>query len=83
MTKQTHVLDHPLPGGARALSDVVRAPARLARRLSQVGVVGSTEEALALPADQLVGAQEALPPLKVHCAQLVEGALRAALVVPG
>ncbi len=39
---------HPLPSGARALSDVVRAPTRLARRLSQVGVVGSTEEALAL-----------------------------------
>src|SRR5262249_39987024 len=39
---------HPLPGGARALSEVVRAPGRLARRLSQVGVVASTEQALAL-----------------------------------
>ena len=39
---------HPLPGNARALSEVVNAPARLARRLSQVGVVGSTEEAIAL-----------------------------------
>ena len=43
---------HPLPEGATPLSDVVRAPDRLARRLSQVGVVADAAAAAALQ-DQL------------------------------
>ena len=37
-----------LPDGVRPLSDVVRAPDRLARRLSQVGIVADAAAALAL-----------------------------------
>ena len=37
-----------LPHGTRPLSEVVRAPDRLARRLSQVGMVADTDTALAL-----------------------------------
>jgi nitrogen fixation protein NifU and related proteins len=37
------------------------------------------EEALALKTDQLAGDLGPLPPMKIHCAQLVEGALRSAL----
>src|ERR1041385_8150258 len=37
------------------------------------------EEALALKTDQLAGELGPLPPMKIHCAQLVEGALRSAL----
>jgi len=37
------------------------------------------EEALALSGEQLAGDLGPLPPMKIHCAQLVEGALRAAL----
>jgi nitrogen fixation NifU-like protein len=37
------------------------------------------EEALALKTDELAGAIGPLPPMKIHCAQLVEGALRSAL----
>jgi chromosome segregation protein len=37
--------DPPLPGGARALADVVRAPRQLARRLAQVGVVEAADGA--------------------------------------
>ncbi len=40
--------NHPLPEGARPLSDVVRAPDRLSRRLSQVGIVADAATALAL-----------------------------------
>ncbi len=36
-------------------------------------------EALALRTEELSGALGPLPPMKIHCAQLVEGALRAAL----
>ena len=39
-----------LPGGSRALSEYVRAPAALARRLSQIGVTESDAEARALAA---------------------------------
>ncbi len=39
---------HALPEGARPLADVVRAPERLARRLTQVGVVADAATALAL-----------------------------------
>jgi NifU-like protein involved in Fe-S cluster formation len=38
------------------------------------------EEALALKTEELAGELGPLPPMKVHCAQLVEGALRSALV---
>jgi chromosome segregation protein len=38
----------PLPPGARPLSEVVRAPARLARRLSQVGIVADAAAGAAL-----------------------------------
>lgn len=37
------------------------------------------EEALALSGEQLSEPLGALPPMKIHCAQLVEGALRSAL----
>lgn len=37
------------------------------------------EEALALKSEQLAGELGPLPPMKIHCAQLVEGALRSAL----
>ena len=39
----------------------------------------TAEEALALSTDELTGDLGALPPMKIHCAQLVEGALRSAL----
>jgi len=42
----------------------------------------TAEEALALQPEQLAGGLGPLPPMKIHCAQLVEGALRSALA-PG
>ncbi len=39
----------------------------------------TTEEALALRTEELAGELGPLPPMKIHCAQLVEGALRSAL----
>ena len=43
-------------------------------------ILGKTpEEALALKSEQLAGELGPLPPMKIHCAQLVEGALRSAL----
>ena len=39
----------------------------------------TAEEALALKTDELTGELGPLPPMKIHCAQLVEGALRSAL----
>jgi nitrogen fixation NifU-like protein len=39
----------------------------------------TAEEALALKTEQLAGELGPLPPMKIHCAQLVEGALRSAL----
>ena len=37
------------------------------------------EEALALKTEELAGELGPMPPMKIHCAQLVEGALRSAL----
>lgn len=37
------------------------------------------DEALSLKTEQLAGELGPLPPMKIHCAQLVEGALRSAL----
>src|SRR3989440_1347842 len=37
------------------------------------------QEALALKTEELAGELGPLPPMKIHCAQLVEGALRSAL----
>src|SRR5688572_957919 len=37
------------------------------------------EEALSLRTEQLAGELGPLPPMKIHCSQLVEGALRSAL----
>jgi|SRR5437588_1370871 len=52
------------------------AVASLATQLIQ----GKTaEEALAMKTDQLAGELGPLPPMKIHCAELVEGALRSAL----
>src|SRR5215210_4506936 len=46
-------------------------------------IAGKTaEEALALSGSELSAPLGALPPMKIHCAQLVEGALRSALA-PG
>ena len=39
----------------------------------------TAEEAKDLSADELSGDLGALPPMKIHCGQLVEGALRNAL----
>ena len=39
----------------------------------------TADEALALSHDELTGDLGALPPMKIHCSQLVEGALEAAL----
>ncbi|HHY86191.1 MAG TPA: FeS assembly protein [Verrucomicrobia bacterium] len=39
----------------------------------------TAEEALALKTDELAGELGPLPPMKIHCAQLVESALRSAL----
>ena len=39
----------------------------------------TAEEALSLKTEQLAGELGPLPPMKIHCAQLVEGALRSAL----
>ncbi len=39
----------------------------------------TAEEALALSGEELAAPLGALPPMKIHCAQLVEGALRSAL----
>jgi len=39
----------------------------------------TAEEALALKTEELAGELGPLPPMKIHCAQLVEGALRLAL----
>ncbi len=41
------------------------------------------QEALALKTEELAGELGALPPMKIHCAQLVEGALRSALEPQG
>src|SRR5207248_3200439 len=52
------------------------AVASLATELIQ----GKTaEEALSLKTEQLAGELGPLPPMKIHCAELVEGALRSAL----
>ncbi len=42
----------------------------------------TAEEALALKTGELAGELGPLPPMKIHCAQLVEGALRSALESP-
>src|SRR3954471_14370653 len=39
----------------------------------------TAEEALSLKTEQLAGELGPLPPMKIHCAELVEGALRSAL----
>ncbi len=39
----------------------------------------TADEALSLKTEQLAGELGPLPPMKIHCAQLVEGALRSAL----
>jgi NifU-like protein involved in Fe-S cluster formation len=43
----------------------------------------TAEEALALKTEELAGELGPLPPMKIHCAQLVEGAMRAALEPAG
>jgi nitrogen fixation NifU-like protein len=47
-------------------------------------IIGKTaDEALALSGSELSSSLGALPPMKIHCAQLVETALRSALVPKG
>ncbi len=47
-------------------------------------ILGKTpEEALSMSGRDLAAPLGALPPMKIHCAQLVEGALRAALAPDG
>src|SRR5215471_18740524 len=56
--------------------DTAIAVASLATEL----IRGKTaKEALALKTEELAGELGPLPPMKIHCAQLVEGALRSAL----
>ena len=56
------------------------AVASLATQLIQ----GKTaEEALSLKTEELAGELGPLPPMKIHCAELVEGALRSALAPSG
>jgi nitrogen fixation NifU-like protein len=43
----------------------------------------TAEEALSLKTEELAGELGPLPPMKIHCAQLVEGALRSALSTTG
>ncbi len=43
--------NHPLPSGVRSLADVVKAGTRLARRLSQVGIVDDAEIGALLQGD--------------------------------
>jgi len=43
----------------------------------------TAEEALALKTEELAGELGPLPPMKIHCAELVEGALRSALAPAG
>lgn len=43
----------------------------------------TAEEALSLKTEELAGELGPLPPMKIHCAQLVEGALRSALEPQG
>ena len=43
----------------------------------------TAEEALLLKTEELAGELGPLPPMKIHCAQLVEGALRSALEPAG
>jgi NifU homolog involved in Fe-S cluster formation len=43
----------------------------------------TADEALALKTEELAGELGPLPPMKIHCAQLVEGALRSALAPAG
>src|SRR5436190_17116490 len=43
----------------------------------------TAEEALSLKTEQLAGELGPLPPMKIHCAELVEGALRSALAPSG
>ena len=40
----------------------------------------TAEEALSLSSEELSGELGPLPPMKIHCSQLVEGALRSALI---
>jgi hypothetical protein len=42
----------------------------------------TADEALALRTEQLAGELGPLPPMKIHCAELVQGALRSALSAP-
>ena len=42
----------------------------------------TASEALALKTEELAGELGPLPPMRIHCAQLVEGALRSALEAP-
>src|ERR1700685_4303193 len=42
----------------------------------------TADEALSLKTEELAGELGPLPPMKIHCAQLVEGALRSALEPP-
>jgi nitrogen fixation NifU-like protein len=47
-------------------------------------IAGKTvEEALSMSGSELAAPLGALPPMKIHCAQLVEGALRSALAPEG
>jgi nitrogen fixation NifU-like protein len=43
----------------------------------------TAEEALSLKPEELAGELGPLPPMKIHCAELVEGALRSALAPGG
>lgn len=52
----------------------------LASRATEIVRGKTVAEAMQLTGQDFAGSPEPLPPIKVHCAQLVEGALRAALL---
>ena len=61
-----------------------REPVRMEQTAMAQLIRGKTaEEALALKTEELAGELGPLPPMKIHCAQLVEGALRSALEPAG
>ncbi|CAN7417872.1 chromosome segregation protein SMC [Mesorhizobium sp. LjNodule214] len=61
---QIHPSDAALPEGIRSLASVVRAPAQLARRLAQIGIVDAADgrrlQALLSPGQRLVSREGAL-----------------------
>ena len=66
-----------LPNGTTTVPGHIQTVASVATEL----IAGKTvDEALSLSGQELSAPLGALPPMKIHCAQLVENALRSALI---